>query len=119
LPGLAQLLAPYARVDAWFGRMRGFGHGTRDEITSSDALRLAADGPATTPAPFDAAGSGFERGEPVSVAALDYGTDPVAGTLAMLSADEVALQRDDERAGRVVVHFPRIGFQLRHQEKLQ
>jgi hypothetical protein len=37
----------------------------------------------------------------------------VAGRLVGLDSDEVVLERHDERAGRVHVHFPRIGFQLR------
>lgn len=117
LAALAHLLAPCAHVNMWFERMRGLGHGTRDDIAAADALRLAAGSDAIAPAPFDAEASGFERGEAVSVAALDYGTDPVAGRLVALTRDEIAVQRDDERAGRVVVHFPRIGFQLRRQER--
>ena len=47
------------------------------------------------------------------MAAADYATDPVAGTLVGLSAGEVVVERRDERAGTVHVHFPRIGFQIK------
>jgi hypothetical protein len=60
-----------------------------------------------------ASGLGFEEGQAVTVAATDYGTDPVAGTLVGLGTDEVVIARDDPRAGRVHVHFPRHGFQIR------
>ena len=116
LPALAHLLAPYERVGAWCARMRAFGHGTHENLEAIDALRLAAEGEPTAPASFDN-DAGFERGEPVTVAAIDYGTDPVAGSLIALTRDEIALRREDERAGAVVVHFPRIGFQVRRQEK--
>ena len=109
------MLAPYTYLNAWFGRMRGLGHGVRDDIPSEHALRLAAD---AEPAPFEFDPTlGFDRGEAVAVSATDYGTDPVAGTLVSLTRDEVAVERRDERAGRVVVHFPRIGFQIRRQER--
>lgn len=47
---------------------------------------------------------------------LDYGSDPVAGTLVGLSLDDVTVERNDERAGTLHVHFPRAGFQIRLQE---
>jgi hypothetical protein len=37
----------------------------------------------------------------------------VAGTLVGLSSDEVIVCRNDERAGTVHVHFPRIGYQIK------
>ena len=48
-----------------------------------------------------------------TVAATDYGSDPVAGTLVGLSTDEVVVRRQDARAGTVHVHFPRFGFQIK------
>jgi hypothetical protein len=36
----------------------------------------------------------------------------VAGTLAWQDAEEIVVARDDARAGRVHVHFPRIGFKV-------
>ena len=116
LPASAPLLAPYAYVNAWSGRMRRFGHGAREEITAAHALQLAAGADSTAPVEFDGA-LGYQRGEPIIVSATDYGTDPVAGTLVALTRDAVAVQRIDERAGKVVVHFPRIGFQIRRQER--
>ena len=42
----------------------------------------------------------------------DYALDPVKGELLHCSADEIALRRSDPRAGIVVVHFPRFGYQI-------
>jgi hypothetical protein len=52
-------------------------------------------------------------GDEVSVSAVDYGVDPVFGTLANADAESFAVRRTDERVGEVVVHFPRIGFRIR------
>jgi hypothetical protein len=53
----------------------------------------------------------------VTVSAADYAHDEIAGMLVGLDADEVVLARDDERAGRVHVHFPRIGFHVKAAKK--
>jgi glutathione S-transferase len=106
------LLAPHAALNAWLDRIAAFGHGRREDITSTEAIAIAA---AATPLPAAGVvpGLGFEPGQAVSVAATDYGTEAVTGTLVALSLDEVVLARDDARAGRVHVHFPRHGFQIR------
>lgn len=112
-PPLAVILDPYPRLDAWFERMQAIEHGRAEKATGADALAVAsaADG---RHAPVEVRpGLGFEAGEAVTVAAADYGIDPVAGTLVGLTHDEVAVRRTDERAGPVVVHFPRIGFQVK------
>ena len=61
------------------------------------------------------ADQGFEPGQAVSVAATDYGSDPVSGALVGLSTDEVVVRRQDPRAGTVHVHFPRFGFQIKKE----
>jgi glutathione S-transferase len=112
----AELLAPYPGLRAWYARVAAFGHGRSSELSSSAALALSA--AATTHAACSVDVSlGFEEGAEVSVNALDYGADPVAGTLVGLSLDEVVLERRDPRAGRVHVHFPRIGYQIKSDRK--
>jgi glutathione S-transferase len=112
----AQLLQPFARLQAWYARVRGFGHGTSTELSSADALAIARQAQGRAPCTVDAS-LGFEAGAELTVNALDYGADPVAGRLVGLSLDEVVLERSDERAGLVHVHFPRIGFQIKTEKR--
>ena len=64
--------------------------------------------------------AGVEPGEPnelragarVTVTPDDYGFDPVEGELVTATRSEVAVSRTDPVVGRVVVHFPRIGFRV-------
>jgi hypothetical protein len=49
----------------------------------------------------------------VVVAATDTGTDPIEGALYGAAPDRISIARQDPRAGKVVVHFPRLGFELR------
>jgi glutathione S-transferase len=109
---LARVLEPHGHLTAWLERLLAFGHGRRGELASEAAIELAALATSHAPAHVDA-GLGFEAGAAVVVSAIDYGTDPVAGTLVGLNADEVVLQRVDDRARVVHVHFPRIGFQIK------
>jgi glutathione S-transferase len=111
-PPVAGILDPHARLNAWHERVQSFGHGRADAMSSEEAIAVAAKASGHAPTSVQAA-QGFEAGEPVVVAATDYGTDPVRGTLVGLSADEIVVERRDERAGLLHVHFPRIGFQLK------
>lgn len=106
-------LEPHRRVQAWMERMRSIGHGHPRAITAEDALRIAANTvpePARASRPFP---EDPDLGTRVRVRADDYGRDPVEGALVFLDADEIAVRRRDERVGKIVVHFPRLGYDLR------
>jgi glutathione S-transferase len=109
---LAEILARHVHLDAWLDRMLAIGHGHFEPLSSEQALAIAKAAPAHAPTTVQA-GMGFEAGQAVTVTPTDYGMDPVAGTLVGLTADEVVLARSDDRAGRVHVHFPRRGFQIK------
>jgi glutathione S-transferase len=111
-PPVATVLDAFPRLLGWRERVAAFGHGVREELSSSDALAEAARASAYAPVQVEA-GQGFEAGMQVTVAATDYATDLVSGTLVGLTNDEVAIERSDPRAGTVHVHFPRIGYQIK------
>jgi len=109
---VAHLLDDYPSIGPWLDRLFALGHATSTPMDSSEALAAAA--AAASPAATRVEpGLGFEAGQAVSVAATDYGVDPVTGTLVGLTAQESVLRRSDVRAGTVHVHFPRFGFQIR------
>jgi glutathione S-transferase len=108
---LAEIARRHVHFDAWLDRMLAIGHGSFESIDSQQALAIAKSAGHHAPTAVQA-GLGFAAGHSVSVTPTDYGMDPVVGSLVGLSADEVVLARDDERAGRVHVHFPRRGFQI-------
>jgi glutathione S-transferase len=112
-PLLAPMLEPYAALQAWMARIAALGHGSPTAMSGAEAVELAR---TSEPEALGANGfvdpAGFATGQAVTVAATDYGVDPVAGTLAWQDAEEIVVARDDERAGRVHVHFPRIGFRV-------
>jgi glutathione S-transferase len=109
----AGILQPYRRLGAWRERMHAFGHGTCDQLDSGAALGIARS--ATPAASVGVSGDvhGLAAGEQVVIAATDTGTDPIAGELYAVTRERISIARTDPRAGRVVVHFPRLGFELR------
>ena len=112
----AAMLDAYPAIGAWFARVTAFGHGESTPMESADAIALAA-GTKGHAATSVTEGAGFSRGDAVTVTASDYAHDEIAGTLVGLDADEVVVARDDARAGRVHVHFPRIGFHVKAAKK--
>jgi glutathione S-transferase len=110
-PGSEQMFEPFQALPGWMERVAAFRYGRRTEMQSSDALAIArAARPATEPyvAPGDL--NGRKPGDKIAVFPEAYGRDPVAGELVFADAHEIALRRTDERAGDVVVHFPREGY---------
>jgi hypothetical protein len=81
-------------------------------VRNDQRLRRAADpdAAAAAAAAVAAAIEGFIVSEHMEV-------DEIAGALVGLDADEVVVARDDARAGRVHVHFPRIGFHVKAAKK--
>jgi glutathione S-transferase len=107
------LLMPYEKVARWEERIRALGHGGRSEMDSSNAIAIAR---AATPCPASGVASGdplgLAAGQRVTVTPDDYGKVPVEGELVTLQLHEVAVRRHDDRAGEVVVHFPRLGYRV-------
>jgi len=112
-PLTAPLVDDYPEVAAWLARVLGFGHGSHSMMTSDEALAFAhAATPAALPDAPVVAVQGIDLGQQVSVAATDYGVDPVVGELVYAGSEELVLRREDPRAGLLHVHFPRLGFKV-------
>ncbi len=112
---VAGILEAYGRLEAWRQRVAAIGHGTPTPMQSEAAIALAAS-TATHAAVSVAAHSGMAAGSAVTVCATDYASDLVAGRLVGLNDDEVVIERRDDRAGTLHVHFPRIGFQIKAEQ---
>ena len=112
LPDAAKLFERFPKMLAWEQRVKAVGHGTRErELTSAEALEIARNATPQTPIAEDKGDlNGRKPGDRVQVIPDDYGKIPVEGTIVSLSAQHIAIRRKDERAGEVVVHFPRAGF---------
>lgn len=108
---LRDYFTPFEHLVAWYEKMVSFGHGNVESIPGKDALAQAR---ASEPEEMvDAAFlDDFQAGQSVSVMPIDYGFQPVIGELLTAGMDEIAVARNDDQVGRIVVHFPRTGFQV-------
>lgn len=112
-PVTAPLVDEYPAVAAWLGRVLGFGHGAHSEMSGEEAVAIAREAtPAELPNEAFTDPNGFTLGQQVTIAAIDYGVDAVAGELLFSGSEELILRREDPRAGVVHVHFPRMGFRI-------
>jgi glutathione S-transferase len=110
---VAKILDAFPTLQVWRERMAAFGHGTSEALTSGAAIAIARNAAAVAPAGALLDTHGIAIGERVTVAATDTGVDPIEGTLCAAGSDRVSIMREDPRAGKVTVHFPRIGFEMR------
>lgn len=111
----ASLLDGWPKIQAYMQRMANFGHGRYTEISSDEALIVGTNAEPIAPenARVDPriAGSWYADA-PVTVTANDYGRNPIAGKLVSWTANEIVVQREDPKAGAVMVHVPNIGFEV-------
>jgi glutathione S-transferase len=106
-----ELLAEYDHARAWAARLHAIGHGERTEMSTAEALAIAADATPQTEELSDPDDpNGRKPGDRVEVMPDDYGKIRVSGEIVALSAQHIAIRRHDPLAGEVVVHFPRAGF---------
>jgi glutathione S-transferase len=113
-PDTRGILGPFPKTVAYVERMAGLAPQVSPaEISAAEALETAKSSkPAPIANPTVLEAGDIRLGEIVNVMPVDYALDPVLGGLLNCSADEIAVRRTDPRAGTVVVHFPRFGFQV-------
>jgi len=111
IPQGKKLIDALENVPAWMERVAAIGHGSRRELEAADAVTIARDAePAPLPepsAPAVDASDRIELGENVIVLPEEVGSGAVAGELVIDDVHEIAVRRHSERAGELVVHFPR------------
>jgi glutathione S-transferase len=106
-------LAGLGAVKAWMDRIASIPDADYTMIDAGDAIRVCRE----SPDGYEPAGpfvemNGLSSSARVVVRALDYGRDPIPGSLVGSTADEVVIHRTDDRAGSVYVHFPRLGYEV-------
>ncbi len=118
-PVVADILQLTPAVLDWMDRMAAIGQGSMEKFRADQAITAAA---AAEPM---AVGHGLLRdstfqdehgiplGSHVSISAESFGPEPTEGELVAATRTHYTLRRNDERAGALHVHFPRIGYVLK------
>lgn len=110
---ISTLLEDYPTIRAWMARIHDVGAGASARMDAAEAIRIAREAtPEELPEQGFVSTEGLTLGGEVTVSPVDYGCDPVAGKLVHEQLDEVVIAREDARAGRVHVHFPRVGYRV-------
>lgn len=111
-PTTASLLEGHDNVNAWLDRVAAIGHGNRSELDAKDAIAIARD---AAPAPLPQSAplpDGLAIGDAVVVMPEEAGSGAVPGELVASEIHEFAIRRHSERAGELVLHFPREDYLL-------
>ncbi|MGQ0698185.1 MAG: glutathione S-transferase family protein [Panacagrimonas sp.] len=112
--GISAELNGFPKLRAWTERILAFGEGPRTEMEGRQAVEICrAAKVSQAPLPGTAlALPQAKLGDQVKIGAADYAPDQVQGELVIANAFELAVRREDPRAGTVIVHFPPEGFTL-------
>ncbi len=107
-PTTRALLRGLRHLPAWMQRVAKIGHGKRTELDAKDAIAMAR---SAAPAPIEGETvpmpEGLAPGDAVVVVPEEPGSGTVAGELVATGVHEIAVRRRSERAGELIVHFPR------------
>jgi glutathione S-transferase len=112
-PSSFALAQRYNNVMRWFERIDAMGYGDVTPMDPDEALKIARESSPSTATSEDAGDpNGLRPGVKVKVMPDDYGFDPVPGTVVAVSPYEVAIERQDPELGKLVNHFPKVGFRI-------
>ena len=107
-PETKALLEGLTRLPAWMARVAAIGHGTPEELDAKDAVAIARDAtPESWQGEAAALPGGLRLGDRVAVLPEEIGSGAVLGELLPSDVHEIRIRRHAERAGEIVVHFPR------------
>ena len=113
-PVMSSVLDATPAVSAWLDRIAAIPDTAPAMLEPEQAIAVAA---AATPQPVEGLvfqdDHGIALGTQVTVSGDSFGPEPTEGTLVAATRTHVTLARTDERAGRLHVHFPRIGYVLK------
>jgi glutathione S-transferase len=110
-----EAILPALATSPWYDRISALGHGSPSDLPPEAAMKIAHD---SNPLELEswspeAQRLGLSRGDFVTIAADDYGRDPVLGRLVAWSAETVVIRHEHPCVGAVNLHFPRVGFDIR------
>ena len=113
-----EALLPISVLGAWYDRVGAIGHGRPTAMTPEEAIQVAKGAEPDSPKASSRAAesAGVKPGDWVSVTPDDYG-NPVYGRLLAWEDEEIVVRHEDRSVGRVNLHFPRAGFDVKAERQ--
>ena len=103
----------FSNLMRWFERVDAMGAGDMKPMTPDEALKIAKESTPAASGHVDAGDlNGLKLGAKVGVMPDDYGFDPVVGKVVSSSVYEIAIEREEPTLGKIVNHFPKVGFRI-------
>ena len=120
VPPVAGILQATPAVLAWMDRIAAFEQGEPSKSNAMESIAACANSVSASEL-FGHESTfqdehGIALGSQVTITAESFGLEPSAGELVAATRTRYSIRRQDERAGEVFVHFPRIGFVLKKAE---
>lgn len=116
VPGVNELLEDLVRLPGWEARVAALGEGDRIEGGVEDAFAQARASRPERGALAAVDARSLAAGLEVEVLPDDTQRGGVRGRVVAAEANEIAVERTHPRCGKVVVHFPRLGYRVRRIE---
>jgi glutathione S-transferase len=107
------LYDPNSQLAAWEDHLAAIGHGTRTEMDPQRALDIAR---AASPAAHNGVDPSdpldLPAGTPICISPSDYAEVNGTGILVATNIQSVSIHRRDPEVGDVILHFPKIGYNI-------
>jgi len=112
-PSSFAIAQKFSNLMRWFKRIDAMGHGDMKGMDPDEALKIAREStPAAVRHEESDDANGFKLEAKVAVTPDDYGFDPVVGKVVASSTYEIAIEREEPSLGKIVNHFPKVGFRI-------
>ncbi len=109
-----EFLAEFKNLNRWEEAIADIGHGISTDLTADEALAVALETASSAPEEIDSMeAQDMKPGDPVRVVP-DNGSASITGALLSLARDEVVIRHHHPRVANVAIHFPRVGYRIRH-----
>ena len=110
-PGLAAEVNRHKAIRNWLDGILAMGEGQRSEMSAEDALTIARNAtPDYTPPSDVIDDAALPVGQTIAIRPDDYGQEETVGEIVWVTPEALAVKRQDENVGEVLVHYPRLGY---------
>lgn len=114
MPEVNELLADLTFLPDWEANVAALGEGKRTPIEAVEAHKIAKASTTTTNNKIgDVESSHLKLHQRITVEPDDAKRGSVSGLLVGASAQQISIQHENDIVGKIVVHFPRLGYRVK------
>lgn len=107
---LKPFIAEAEYLPDWFSRMKDFGSGNSEPLAPAEAIRIAKESEPLRIADPKIEDLGFGPEDRIHLSPDSYDHEIISGTLLHSDESRIILSSENDKVGKVHIHFPRIGY---------